>query len=162
MKFLLGLVLLCASVAAHADALHGVVIVVIDGDTVLFKPDHYSAASRVFLKVRLAGIDAPEKDQPHGEAATRALKDMALKRRATLDIVATDAYGRKLGMLTVGTVPVNAELVRRGNAWASSRDADDAARLLQREARRARIGLWREPDPMPPWLWRRMQRTAAY
>ena len=146
---------------ASADTLQGVVIVVIDGDTVLFKPDHYAPASRAFLKVRLAGIDAPEKDQLFGEAATLALKDMALKQRATLDIVATDVYGRKLGMLAVGTLPVNAELVRRGNAWASSRDAEDPLRILQDDARRARRGLWEAADPMPPWRWRRAQRAAA-
>ena len=74
MRFLFALVLLVAGVPAQAETLDGVVIVVIDGDTVLFRPDHYSAASRAFLKVRLAGIDAPEANQPHGEAATRALR----------------------------------------------------------------------------------------
>ncbi len=155
MRFLFALSLLFVAAASGADTLQGVVIVVIDGDTVLFKPDSWRPASRAFLKVRLAGIDAPEKDQPHGGTATRALKDMALKRRATLDVVATDGYGRKLGMLMVESVPVNVELVRRGHAWSSSRSADDPARMLQREARRMRIGLWQAADPVPPWKWRR-------
>lgn len=155
MKLLLALFLLFAAATASAQTLQGIVIVVIDGDTVLFKPDHYSPASRAFLKVRLAGIDAPEQDQPHGEAATRALKDMALKRRATLDVVATDAYGRKLGVLMIGSLPVNAELVRHGHAWVSSRAADDPLRTLQRRAQDARLGLWRDPAAQPPWRWRR-------
>lgn len=162
MRFLLGVWLLFAAAIACAETLSGVVIVVVDGDTLLFKPDHYSPASRAFLKVRLVGIDAPEKDQPYGEAATRALKNTALKQRATLDIVATDAYGRKLGRLTVGTVPVNAELVKRGHAWASSRRADDVLRILQREAKRERRGLWQDAAPTPPWTWRRAQRGPAY
>jgi endonuclease YncB( thermonuclease family) len=161
-RFLFSLFLLFFAAAANADTLEGVVIVVIDGDTVLFKPDHYHPASRAFLKVRLAGIDAPEKDQLHGEAATRALKEMALKQRAALQTVATDAYGRKLGWLTVGGLSVNAELVRRGHAWSSSRDPDDAMRVLQREAGRARIGLWADAAPTPPWVWRRAQSAPAY
>ena len=161
MRALLALILLFAGGAAWADTLAGVVIVVIDGDTVLFKPDSYHPSSRAFLKVRLTGIDAPEKGQPHGEAATRALKDMALKQRAMLDIVATDTYGRKLGRLSVGTLSMSAELVRRGLAWASSRDADDALRMLQREAKRERRGLWQDADPTPPWVWRRAQSAVA-
>lgn len=158
MKFLSGLFLLLAAFTAQADTLAGVVIVVIDGDTVLFKPEHYHASSRAFLKVRLADIDAPEKDQPHGEAATRALKEMALKQRAMLELVATDAYGRKLGRLAVGGLSVNAELVRRGHAWASVRGPH---RAVQDEARRAGIGLWQSAQPMPPWKWRRMHAASA-
>lgn len=162
MRGLLVAWLLFAVAPAWAETLQGVVIVVIDGDTVLFKPDHYAPSSRAFLKVRLAGIDAPEATQPHGDAATRALKEMALKQRATLEIVATDAYGRTLGRLSVGTLAVNAELVRRGHAWSVSRAAGDALTALQNEARHARRGLWRDVTPVPPWTWRRAQATPVY
>ncbi|MEW5966464.1 MAG: thermonuclease family protein [Pseudomonadota bacterium] len=156
MRFLIALALLFAQ-AAWANPLDGVVIVVIDGDTVLFKPDQYHPSSRAFLKVRLAGIDAPEAGQLHGEAATRVLKNLALKQRARLHTVATDRYGRTLGRLELGGLDINAELVRRGHAWASSRDAADPLRKMQDEARRARRGLWSEPGPTPPWVWRRSQ-----
>jgi endonuclease YncB( thermonuclease family) len=162
LRAILALSLLLAGGTTWAEMLSGVVIVVIDGDTVLFKPNHYHPSSRAFLKVRLTGIDAPESDQPHGDAATRALKDMALKQRATLEIVATDIYGRKLGALAVGSLQVNAELVKRGHAWASSRRADDALRTLQREAKRERRGLWQDAAPTPPWTWRRAQPVPAY
>ena len=175
----LALILLFAG-SVWADTMHGVVIVVIDGDTVLFKPDHYHPASRAFMKVRLADIDAPETGQPHGEAATEALKAWVLKQRAQLEIVATDIYGRKIGRLTVGALPVNAEMVRRGLAWAydstraSVRSGSESFRAptrggdhndmlaLQREARRERIGLWQDAAPMPPWVWRRGQSASAY
>jgi endonuclease YncB( thermonuclease family) len=155
-KRLLALLLLLAATAAAAEVMPGVVIVVIDGDTVLFRPDHYAPAVRAFLKVRLAAIDAPEAAQPHGDIATRALKAHALDQRATLDIIATDVYGRKLGWLVVGGVPVNVELVRQGHAWAASRGRDNALHALQQDAQRRRIGLWQAPDPVPPWVWRRM------
>jgi endonuclease YncB( thermonuclease family) len=154
--------LFAASGTVCADTLHGVVIVVIDGDTVLFKPDHYSPGSRAFLKVRLADIDAPETNQPFGEAATEALKARVLKRRAQLEIVATDAYGRKLGRLTVDARSVNAELVRRGLAWASTRGGARGMPALQREAQGERIGLWQDAAPTPPWVWRKARAAPAY
>lgn len=158
MKVLLILAALLCGPAAWADALVGVVIVVIDGDTLLFKPDDsHPSAARAFIKVRLAGIDAPEAGQPHGDAATHALKERVLKRRARLAPVATDAYGRTLGRLETDGLDVNAELVRQGHAWASSRDAAHPYLLVQDEARRARRGLWAGPDPVPPWVWRRSQ-----
>ncbi|HRK79323.1 MAG TPA: thermonuclease family protein [Thiobacillus sp.] len=162
MRRLLALFLLLAAGAAWAEMLTGVVIVVIDGDTVLFKPDHYHPSSRAFIKVRLVDIDAPEKEQPYGEAATRALEGMALQQRATLEVVATDVYGRKLGRLGVGALPVNEELVRRGYAWSSSRNPRRAMRPLQDEARRAGIGLWQDPAPTPPWVWRRAQPARGH
>ena len=140
----------------------GVVFAVIDGDTVLFKPDHYQPSSRAFLKVRLADIDAPEQNQPHGEAATQALKALALKRRAMLEIVATDVYGRKVGRLSVDSQLVNAEMVRRGLAWASTRGGDrNGMSALQREARRERVGLWQEAVPTSPWVWRKAQAASV-
>ncbi|HMM47251.1 MAG TPA: thermonuclease family protein [Thiobacillaceae bacterium] len=177
MRLLFALVLLVAALGARAGTLEGVVIVVIDGDTILFRPDHYAKASRAFLKVRLAGIDAPESSQPHGEAASVALRELALNRRATLEIVATDAYGRKLGRLSLGGIDVNAELVRRGHAWAygSARRSGaespavsargrtaGALRLAEREARRERRGLWQDPEPTPPWAWRREQPPVPH
>lgn len=158
MRVLLLLLLLLAVAPVRAETLTGVVIVVIDGDTLLFKPDHYSPASRAFLKVRLADIDAPERNQPHGEAATQALRALALKRRGSLLIVAVDVYGRKLGRLDVDGVNVNAELVRRGDAWASTRSARNPLHALQAAARAAHRGLWRDPDPMPPAAWRHADR----
>ncbi|MDP1645480.1 MAG: thermonuclease family protein [Thiobacillus sp.] len=163
LRAVLALCLLFALAAsARAATLTGVVIVVIDGDTVLFKPDHYHATSRAFMKVRLADIDAPEQDQPHGEAATHALKALALNQRAQLDIVTTDAYGRKVARLTVGALPVNAELVRRGFAWTATRYRRDAGLLdAQRAARSANRGLWQDAAPTPPWVWRRAQQALA-
>jgi endonuclease YncB( thermonuclease family) len=163
LRAVLALGLLFAQVGiANAAPLAGVVFVVIDGDTVLFKPDHYHPKSRAFLKVRLADIDAPEKEQPHGEAATETLKALALNQRAQLDVVATDSYGRKVGRLTLGSQSVNAEMVRRGFAWASTRYRRDALLLeAQREAQAAKRGLWEDAAPTPPWVWRRAQPVSS-
>lgn len=146
--------LLALTAPAGAAAVAGVIFAVIDGDTVLFKPDHYE--SRAFLKIRLADIDAPETDQPHGPAATHALAALVLHRRAEVETVATDAYGRKIAHIRVGLVWVNRDLVQHGHAWTSTRYRRDAILVeAQREARGAGRGLWREAAPTPPWVWRR-------
>jgi endonuclease YncB( thermonuclease family) len=75
--------------------------------------------------------------------------------------VATDTYGRKVGRLQVDALPVDAELVRRGWAWASTRYRRNPALVdAQREARRARLGLWQDTQPTPPWVWRRTHAPA--
>lgn len=151
------------AVPTWADTLHGVVIVVIDGDTVLFKPDHYGTDSRAFMKVRLAEIDAPEKDQPGGEAATRGLAAMVLKQPVEIQTVATDTYGRSIAQLQQGALQVNVEMVRMGLAWVATRGRDKPALddALD-EARRAKRGIWMNADPTPPWVWRRGRNASAH
>ena len=172
MKRWLGVCLLVAAWAialpALADTLRGVVIAVIDGDTVLFKPDHYGARSRLhpsgraFLKIRLADIDAPEKGQPYGDAATRRLTALVLNQQVEINTVATDAYGRSIAQLQKGALQVNTEMVRLGLAWSSTRYRGNAGLAdAQDEARRAQRGLWADAAPMPPWVWRRAQSASV-
>ena len=148
------LVILCLlAPPASADLLAGRVFAVIDGDTVLFRPDTAST-TRAFFRLRLADIDAPESGQPHGGDAKRALATLALERRATVDTRATDRYGRQVGDLVVDGRRLNAELVRAGHAWASRWRPDPALVRLEHEARAARRGLWADSDAVPPWRWR--------
>ena len=163
MRRLLGVLclLLVALAPAWADTMSGIVIVVIDGDTVLFKPDSpyktdaHGTASRAFMKIRLANIDAPEKDQPYGEVATRALSALVLDQRVEVTTVAVDAYGRTIAQIQLGDVQVDTELVRRGLAWASAYRSRAELKEAQRDAQQAPRGLWREDSPTPPWVWRR-------
>lgn len=164
MKRLIGaLCLLLAAVApAWADTMSGIVIVVIDGDTVLFKPDSYRAASRAFLKIRLANIDAPEKNQPYGDDATRALSALVLNQRVEVTTVAIDAYERTIAQLQQGDLQVNTELVRRGMAWASAYRRNAELKEVQRDAQQAPRGLWQGDEPVPPWVWRREHSAAMH
>jgi endonuclease YncB( thermonuclease family) len=157
---LYSLCLLLAVAPAWADTMSGIVIVVIDGDTVLFKPDSYGAASRAFLKIRLANIDAPEKDQPYGDDATRALSALVLNQRVAATTVAIDVYGRTIAQIQQGDVQVNTELVRRGLAWASAYRRNAELNAVQRDAQQAPRGLWQEVAPVPPWRWR-WEHSAA-
>ncbi|MHB1085670.1 MAG: thermonuclease family protein [Thiobacillus sp.] len=135
--FALYLLFIASAIApsALADTLTGTVFVVIDGDTVLFRPDHYRNRSRAFLKIRLADIDAPENDQPYGDAATHALTTLVLNQRVEIDTVAIDKYGRTIARIRKGTMQVDAELVRRGFAWAY-----DSTRASTLKGTRARSG----------------------
>lgn len=148
---------------AWAKTMHGVVIVVIDGDTVLFKPDRYRPSSRAFLKIRLADIDAPESDQPYGADAAHALAAWVLHRRVAIDTVATDIYGRTIAHIRVGKREVGAEMVRGGFAWAAAR-ARRTSELTaaQRRAQLAGRGLWQDNAPLPPWVWRRTHPAPGH
>jgi endonuclease YncB( thermonuclease family) len=134
------------------------VAAVIDGDTLLLKPMRERAR---FYKLRLAGIDAPELSQPYGIEAGRLLAQLTLHRSVTVTTVATDRYGRRVGWIALiagdgGQRDINAELVRRGAAWASVWHRHESRLMpLQREARLARRGLWKDRGAMPPWVWRR-------
>ncbi len=157
------LVAALACLPAMADTLRGQVFVVIDGDTVLFRPDRAGVSSRSFMKLRLADIDAPEKNQPYGDVATQALMMLVLNQPVAIDTVATDAYGRTIVRIRKGTLQVNTELVRRGLAWAALRGRrDSAVNKAQREARAARRGLWQSAAPIPPWAWRRAHKTPIH
>jgi endonuclease YncB( thermonuclease family) len=135
--------------AGAASALDGRVVAVHDGDTITV------LAGRREVRVRLAGIDAPERGQPHATASRRALADRVAGRTVHVDERGRDAYGRSLGVVRERGVDVNREQVRAGWAWVFRRYAHDPAWLAdEQEARRARRGLWRDAHPVPPWTWR--------
>jgi len=114
------------------------------------------------VKVRLAGIDAPERDQPFGQRRRQSLSELAFGQPATVMVQKTDEYGRTVGTVTVGGVNVEAEQVRRGLAWVYRKYSDDARRLaLEAEAKAARRGLWADANPMPPWAWRHGGQAAT-
>lgn len=137
------------------------VVAVLDGDTVLLM--HADAGSApLFYKLRLADIDAPEKDQAYGERSMRSLAQLLLKQQVHVTTVATDSYGRSIGWLALKRDlgikdSVNTELVRRGSAWALSRARSQYLREVQQEARREKRGLWATDDAIPPWVWRKQK-----
>ena len=122
---------------------------IVDGDTVYMKDG---------TKVRLHGIDTPERDQPYGKQATRNLNKLIGGRVFVVE-KDTDRYGRLVGVIyTPEGVNVNEAMVCNGSAWWYSRYARFASglRKCQAEAKEAALGLWADDDPMPPWEWRRL------
>lgn len=136
------------------------VIAVLDGDTVLLMDMDADSAPPLFYKFRLADIDAPEKAQANGEQAKQALAQLVLKQPVYVSTVATDSYGRAIGWIAftpdaVIEESVNAEMVRRGWAWALSRSRSQYLREAQQEAQRERRGLWISREAIAPWVWRK-------
>ena len=110
-------------------------------------------------KVRLTGIDCPESDQPFGSQATQLATQLALEKMVTVTDWGRDKYRRMLGEIVLpdGRL-LNQELVREGFCWWYRKYAagDRTLERFETEAKEAKRGLWAEPNPMPPWEWRKM------
>jgi endonuclease YncB( thermonuclease family) len=147
---------------ALAATLAGRVVGVSDGDTVTV----LTAENRQF-KIRLSGIDAPEKKQPFGAHAKETLSRQLFGQPVTVEWSKTDRYGRIVGKIEIDGVDANLEQVREGSAWVYTqylRELPLEDRKLDVEAERLakseRRGLWRDTDPEPPWQWRHERRPA--
>jgi endonuclease YncB( thermonuclease family) len=116
------------------------------------------------LKVRLWGIDAPELAQPYGTSATLELRRLTATTTFTLQVRSRDRYGRTVAILTLPDGRrVNTLMVQSGAAWWYRQYARKAADLMAAEvqARADHRGLWRDPDPTPPWTFRAAQRATT-
>lgn len=147
------LVLLILPAAVFADEFTGTVVSIADGDTVTVLRDHEQ------VKVRLAGIDAPERGQAFGTAARKYLGDQIAEKTVRVVWKERDRYGRTLGDVYIDDRWINRELVREGYAWHFTRYSRDK-RLAEAdtEAREKRRGLWQEREPIAPWEYRKREQ----
>ena len=156
----LALAALALGAPAHAEETRfdGVVTRVSDGDTVWVRPDvEPGAPRRARVKVRLVGLDAPERCQAHGEEAKAALAARVLHRHVSVRRRATDDYGRALGTLWLDDADVGAALVAEGHAWSGAyRGNPGPYAEEERRARAAARGLFAAPAPLPPREFRRL------
>lgn len=147
--------LCCVALSVQAETFNAKVIAVMDGDTVMVLHDGHK------VKVRMANIDAPEKDQTFGQQARDSLLEMVGKKQVQVDSQAVDQYGRVVGLITVDGRNVNREQVRRGMAWEYSHYHTDKTYIaLQSEAQQSRRGLWTQTNPQAPWQWRKLHPST--
>jgi endonuclease YncB( thermonuclease family) len=146
--------------STHAETLTGRVVGIADGDTLTLLDD-----SKTQHKIRLAGIDSPEKSQPFGQHCKKSLSDLAYDRVATVETAKLDRYGRAIGKVWVDNRDVNLEQIHRGCGWhykkyQNEQSLDDRLSYNNAEesARANRVGLWVEKEPTPPWDWRKASR----
>jgi endonuclease YncB( thermonuclease family) len=145
---------------AHAGdegALFGSLVSVKDGDTFVVKIQGYA------MDFRLAGIDAPEMDQPFGAKAREELVALIGKQQCVLVPFDTDRYGRTVAYLWIKDTYVNREMVKRGAAWFYDEfAADNSLYDVENAARDAKRGLWALPlkQRVEPWEWRRERREG--
>jgi endonuclease YncB( thermonuclease family) len=144
-----------AAQRADAQQFQGRCVGVSDGDTVTLLVGGRQE------KVRLYGIDAPEKAQAFGQRARQYAASIVFGRQAGLERIGMDRYGRTIGKVFVDGRSLNEDMLRAGLAWhykAYSHDADLAA--LEVVARQERRGIWADSSPVPPWAFRRAQRSG--
>lgn len=152
------LTLLLLTFTAQALTLQGKVVHIADGDTLTIL-----IAGNEQVKIRLAGIDTPERAQPFGNKAKQALAALAFQQEALVEVETKDKYGRAVGRVIAGGLDVNAELVRQGMAWVYRKYTNDQKLFkLEAEAKQAKRGLWATDDAIEPWLWRKGKRTVDH
>lgn len=153
------IVLLCLALPLLANPkaaeITGKVVGVHDGDTITVldsvKTQH---------KIRLNGIDAPEAHQAFGDKSKQALGEIVFRETVSVKVVDKDKYGRTVGDVFVGTNWVNLTMVKAGMAWhykaySKSHDLEEA----QEHAQDKKLGLWKDKNPIPPWEFRKEEKT---
>jgi endonuclease YncB( thermonuclease family) len=161
---IVGLLVLCAS-PTRAETLDGHIVSISDGDTLTL------LVGREEHRIRIAGIDAPEHFQPYGNRSRTRLSQYAYKQDVRAECYKMDVYGRDICKVWVQpfdcsacgkSLDVGLAQVSEGMAWwdrnhASEQSAEDRRRYESAEAvaKLSSLGLWRDPEPVPPWAWRR-------
>jgi endonuclease YncB( thermonuclease family) len=146
--------------AGHAEAPSNFtarVIVVSDGDSLTLR-----TPERRELRVRLHGIDAPEWQQPGGTQSRTALAALVQGKTVRVSSVEMDPYDRLVVDLYDGTNWVNETLV--AGRWArhyTQHSDSPALAQAERAARARKLGLWRDPHPVPPWVWRQRPENRS-
>jgi endonuclease YncB( thermonuclease family) len=139
------------------------VITVSDGDTMTVRSGTVRSGDQN-IKIRLAQIDAPERDQPWGSKSRQALAALVKDKTVIISPQDTDRYGRIIAQVSFKGKDVNAAMIEQGAAWAY-RDylRDPSLITLESNAKSARLGLWAMPDTQiqPPWEYRAQRREAA-
>ena len=158
MQILITLVTIFYSLSINAEELMGQVIKVIDGDTITILD-----ASKEQFKIRLGGIDAPEKNQAFGNVSKQSLSEMVAGKEVKVNYNKRGRYGRIIGKVLLNKEDVNLMQVKRGLAWhykqyEREQEVEDRALYAQGEylAQKDRLGLWNDNKPMPPWDFRKI------
>lgn len=161
MKQLFALLLLIAAIPLHAATITGRVVKVSDGDTITV------LEGTIQHKIRLMGIDAPEKDQPFGNRSKQALANNIAGKTVEVEYNKLDRYQRIIGKVVFMGYDINLRQIELGMAWhykqyEREQDVEDRSRYSQAEyiAQRDQIGLWSYPGSVPPWDFRKAKRTS--
>lgn len=137
-----------------AKALSGRVIKIADGDTFTLLVNNKEQ-----VKVRLYGIDAPEKNQAYGKRAKQYLSKLIWGVPVTVNVIEQDRYGRSIGKVSTNQIKdVSLEMIRAGYAWLYREYCNDRAyEIAEKNARRNRKGLWQDAHPIKPQEFRKLK-----
>lgn len=130
----------------------GKVVSVADGDTITIIENLDNGR----FKIRLYGIDAPEKKQDFGQKAKQYLSSLIFGKVVKIKFTEIDRYGRIIGKVYLNDNEINIEMLKAGMAWHYSRyDQTSTYITAEKQARKNGIGLWSMKNPIPPWNFRR-------
>lgn len=151
---------LLATNLAWTNTLTGRVVGVADGDTITVLDSQNTQ-----YKIRLAGIDAPEKKQEFGQVSKKSLSDLVFGKQVRVDWIKEDRYGRIVGKVILIGRDINLQQIKNGMAWfyrkyQNELSQDDRLDYLHAEegASSQQLGLWQLTDPMPPWEFRKARK----
>lgn len=149
------------AIEKSSDFLEGRAVKISDGDTVTLLDSENQTH-----RIRLLGIDSPERSQPFGKQATESLKELIQNRPIRIEIHDRDRYGRILGKLQIENRDLNLEQIKRGFAWHYRHFAKNQPTLdrtsyaeAERVAREKKLGLWIDPNPEAPWDFRKKKKS---
>ncbi len=151
---------LLLTINLQAATLQGKVVSVADGDTITVLD-----GNKTQHKIRLQGIDAPEKAQAFGQKSKQALNQLVHSKMVTVEFEKKDKYGRTVGKVLLNGTDVCLEQIKLGMAWhykqyQSEQSKEDREIYAQAEqfANLQAIGLWRDKNPMSPWDFRKQTK----
>jgi endonuclease YncB( thermonuclease family) len=158
-KYFWASLLLAISMQAYADLITGRVVGVADGDTITILDN-----TNTQHKIRLAGIDTPEKNQAFGNVSKKTLSDLIFGKQVTVDWQNHDRYARTVGKVIVNGMDVNLEQIKHGLAWFYNKYQNELPTqdrleysVAQDYAKQGRLGLWTDSNPIPPWDYRKQR-----
>ena len=140
----------------HSDPqqLYLKVVGVHDGDTITGLDEDKNQ-----FKIRLDAIDAPELGMPFGQASRKALREKVFGKMVVVIVKTKDRYGRTVGHVLLDKRDMNLEMLEEGMAWHYAHyDHNKRLAEVEKEARANSIGLWRDPNPVAPWDWRKAKK----
>lgn len=153
MRFLLSfLLIVCLPLPASSAK----VVKIVDGDTIILDDSS---------RVRLYGIDCPERGQAEEIESTQAARELALGKTVEIETMYQDRYGRVVAIVILESgVTLQSALLQKGLAWVAPRYCKRLEcvewKVLEDAARHEQRGLWSNQSPLPPWEWRRRGKSG--
>ena len=160
LKMLCFLLLLSAPILSFSQTITEKVIKIADGDTITIL-----TPNKEQIKIRLSAVDTPEGGQAYGKAAKKFTSSMVHKKNVQVENETIDRYGRTVGFVHVDGANLSEQIIANGYGWVYRKYCKwsfcDDWLDLERQARKARLGLWRDKNPQPPWEWRAEKRNGG-
>lgn len=140
---------------SFANTIKGKVIKVSDGDTITILKNNEKT------KIRLYGIDAPEKAQSYGIKSLDVLNKMIFNKIVEVEVKNKDRYGRLVGVIYFNNTNINLHMIETGNAWWYKQYAKNEIEYKKAEerAKERKVGLWNGSNFISPWEYRKNKRV---